>query len=244
MEIYALRLSRELSGPEYRMLLEQTDPVKRERIARFLRPRDAQRSLLGDALIRWALVRHLNLPPEGSNTLVFDQNEYGKPLLAAPGGVHFNLSHSGDWVVCAVAAAPVGVDVEELREAPLEIAERFFHNKERRLLNAASPEERGELFYRLWTLKESYIKAVGLGLSLALDSFSVDGGTGTVLRRDTEERWLHRAWKLDERHMMALCASDGSECREERRMDLDEFLTVRSRPGRIGAEEGSACWTR
>lgn len=84
-------------------------------------------------------------------------NEHGKPFLADHPEWHFSLSHSGDWAVCALDDAPIGVDLE--RHRPLDtkrLAERY--------LGVIDPLTRGE-FFSLWTKKESYLKAVGIGLS-------------------------------------------------------------------------------
>ena len=93
----------------------------------------------------------------------------GKPYLRDYPGVQFNLSHSGRYGVCALSAFPVGVDVELIRPLRREVARRFFTPAEAAWLDARPEAE----FFRLWTRKESYIKAIGKGLTQRLDSFSV-----------------------------------------------------------------------
>lgn len=88
--------------------------------------------------------------------------------------VYYNLSHSGSRAMCIMSDLPVGCDVEQVKEADTRIADRFFSPVEYSLISdQPSPYEKNEMFYRLWTLKESYIKCIGTGLSLPLDSFSV-----------------------------------------------------------------------
>ena len=99
--------------------------------------------------------------------------------------LYFNLSHSGDYVAAAFSSAEVGVDIERIREMKPSVVSRFFHPKEREYVQRITdvcPErtsgenEEGDIqATELWTRKESYIKAVGDGLSLPLDSFSVLG---------------------------------------------------------------------
>ena len=97
----------------------------------------------------------------------------GKPYLAN-GAIFFNLSHSGERVMCAVSDMEVGCDVQKIGTTSLKIADRFFSASERQLLNSIEDESaKINMFYRLWTLKESYIKAVGTGLKTSLKSFSV-----------------------------------------------------------------------
>lgn len=101
--------------------------------------------------------------------LVFETNEYGKPRLKG-GGFFYNISHSGDYVAVAVHEAEVGVDIERIKDRDcLKLAKRFFTDAEYEWIAEAEHEER---FYRLWTMKESYIKYRGGGLSIPLDSFS------------------------------------------------------------------------
>lgn len=93
----------------------------------------------------------------------------GKPYLKHFPGVQFNLSHSGPYGVCALSDTPVGVDVELIRPLVRDVAKRFFTETEQAWLSRRPPEE----FFRLWTRKESFTKALGKGLTLPLDSFSV-----------------------------------------------------------------------
>lgn len=100
--------------------------------------------------------------------------------------VFFNLSHSGTRAMCVMSDMPVGCDVEKIKDADIRIADRFFSPAERSLLeNRSSPADISEMFYRLWTLKESYIKCIGMGLSLPLGSFSVTfGDEGIGIEQD------------------------------------------------------------
>ena len=111
--------------------------------------------------------------------------EYGKPYIPdCP--LHFNLSHSGDIAMLAVAGCEVGCDVQTVKPISMKTAQRFFAESEYKMItDAEEGEERLRLFYRLWALKESYIKATGRGLSQALDGFAVsfDGGKPYVSER-------------------------------------------------------------
>jgi 4'-phosphopantetheinyl transferase len=133
------------------------------------------------AFVRSLLSRYLGVSPQA---LAFESSEFGKPLLCTPPGAErldFNVSHTAGLTVCALArSAWVGVDVECVtREADTTgIAERFFSAGELRALSGLSPERRLRRFYELWTLKEAYAKALGLGLSLPLESTCFEFGEG------------------------------------------------------------------
>lgn len=97
----------------------------------------------------------------------FTCNPQGKPALAENKALHFSLSHSGSWVVCAVGDHPVGVDVE-LPRCSAAIAKRYFHPSE------AAWADDPDCLCRLWTAKEAFVKALGDGLTIPLRSFQVE----------------------------------------------------------------------
>ena len=147
-----------------------------DRYTRFAFEKDRHQFLLTRALVRDVLSRYLNAEP---SALVFTRNAYGKPALAEPVGcpVTFSLSHTKGLSVCAVTAVRlVGVDVESLRRAngSPEIANRFFAPAEVAFLGRFNGEQKRTQFLRLWTLKEAFVKACGLGLSLPLHSFAIE----------------------------------------------------------------------
>jgi 4'-phosphopantetheinyl transferase len=121
--------------------------------------------------VRAVLSRYAGRAPA---ELRFAVGEHGRPeLLDAP--VRFNLSHTRGWAVLAVSGgADVGVDVEEVRadRELIAVADRFFSPSETAELRALLAPRQPDRFFDYWTLKESYIKARGLGLSLPLDQFS------------------------------------------------------------------------
>ena len=125
------------------------------------------------AALRLVLARYLKAPPA---SLVFSEETNGRPILASPGArLHFNLSSSGDIVLLAVSClAPVGVDVEKVREIAnlLALARDHFAPTEFDDLTRLAPEERLFSFFVTWTRKEAFVKATGLGLSFPLDRFS------------------------------------------------------------------------
>lgn len=106
-----------------------------------------------------------NIPPDA----ILSQTVLGKPYLRDWPGVQFNLSHSGAYGVCAISNAPVGVDIEMIRPLRQDVAKRFFTKVEQEYLSARPTED----FFRLWTRKESFTKAIGKGLTLPMDRFSV-----------------------------------------------------------------------
>lgn len=175
MEIVAVHVGDGIEESLFERLLGTVPEPKRSRIARFRKRDDAVRSLAGELLVRTWAAERLGL---GSGKLRYAFNEYGKPAWADEegrplAGAHFNLTHSGEWVAAAFDDGPVGIDVERVEAVPPDIAGRILSPEEAEEWERAPEEERQERLCRIWTLKESYVKAIGRGLSEPLRSFAV-----------------------------------------------------------------------
>jgi 4'-phosphopantetheinyl transferase len=149
-------------------------PEEQVRHGRFRHARDRTAFLLGRALMRELLGWHAGLAPAAVRLAL---GTHGRPELAEAqrrGPLSFNLSHTEGLLALAVARAPVGVDVERFATdpEPLSLARQVCSPEEQRALEACGPEERRVRFQRMWALKEAYIKARGLGLSLPLRDMS------------------------------------------------------------------------
>jgi 4'-phosphopantetheinyl transferase len=149
---------------------------ERRRADRFVFPRDRRRFTVGRAALRTILAGYLGQSP---GSIAFSYGPRGKPALARPAGLDFNLAHSHELGLCAVTSGqPVGVDVEWLRPLSdlLRVAETAFSRREVAALLALPERDRPVGFFRCWTRKEAYVKARGDGLALPLDSFDVSIG--------------------------------------------------------------------
>ena len=168
-------------------LLEQVGPERRKKVIRYLQPDDRKRSLGAGIMIR----KILNGNGLSESSLKYSEN--GKPVADH---LHFNISHAGDYVVGVVSDDEVGCDIERNVNAPLEIAEHYFHSTEREYIEAAS--DPGKAFFTLWTLKESYMKMTGRGMSLPLDSFEVvPTAEGFVLGKSSERPCFFETMEFD-----------------------------------------------
>lgn len=169
---------------------------ERARWRRFRFDKHRREYLATHALARIALSYHGGAPPE---TLRFQLNAYGKPSADSDCGLHFNLSNSLGLVVCLISeSGEVGVDVEPRARARTiaEVGPRMFSPKELAQLESLREALRTERALRLWTLKEAYIKARGMGLALPLNKFSLlfEGAKGIRMDMDpalddAPQRW-------------------------------------------------------
>ena len=169
------------------LLKEYTDKVDKHRQSKITRtqaPAARVRSLLAGYLLQCAVKDALNIG-KAVLELQYGYSEQGKPYLKDYPQIHFSLSHSGNVVACVVSEQEIGLDVQEHVKVNKRLAERFFTEKENILLKA-QPDEGAyrELFFRLWSIKESYIKYTGLGMKQGLDTFEIDWENKAVLEKN------------------------------------------------------------
>lgn len=194
---------------------------ERAQMARFYFERDRLRYRVTRALVRSTLSRYA---PVAAAEWRFVTNDYGRPAIADRHGdacaLRFNVSHTHSLITLAVSRdADVGVDVENVaqRAAPIEIADRFFSPDEAAELGALAPDRQQHRFFEYWTLKESYIKARGMGLSIPLDKFTFSYPSDTTVMLDTDpdldaapQRWTFWQLQPDPDYLVSLCLEQRS----------------------------------
>lgn len=170
---------------------------ERMRRDRFVFERDRHDFTVAHAVARRALSHYAERAPEEWR---FRTDSFGKPAIVEPQAgmppLTFNLSHTRGLVACAVARGTrLGIDIERIEQVTEfeEIACRFFSPTEVCMLNACAPEEYSTRFLELWTLKEAYLKAIGRGMSVPLDSFAIlfgaDDGIKFAAPPDEDAGW-------------------------------------------------------
>lgn len=187
---------------------ELLSPAERARAARFRYESGRSHYTVCRGTLRKRLSEHLSIPPA---QIEFSYNRYGKPETA---GVHFNVSHSGDYALIAISRTRVvGVDIERISRAHLSdrIPERFFSPSEVRALRSLPAPDQLRAFFTCWTRKEAYVKARGLGLSLALDSFDVSLDDPARFLRGVEG-WEIESLSAPPGYAAALVAESPTRC--------------------------------
>ncbi len=177
VSIFHLYSPDELDEECYGLCKSYVSESRKIRAARFRFRKDAERCILSECLLKYILKRDYAF---SDDQIRFNVSEYGKPELENSQDIHFNLSHSGDYVSCAFSPCEVGVDIELEKKITPQIAERYFTKLEFEYI-AESPLQENERFFKIWTLKEAYIKAIGKGLHCPLDSFSVVNKSGEII---------------------------------------------------------------
>ena len=168
VHIWCVALDRQNPEPATSLLSRD----ERERAERFHFPRDRRRFESARSALRVILSRYLGAP---AGDLRFEYSPHGKPALAPPADLTFNLSHSGEMALVAVARGrAVGVDIERVRDADISaLAHAAFSDREQAALGTIPSEKQLEAFFRGWVRKEAYIKARSEGLALHIEQIEV-----------------------------------------------------------------------
>lgn len=203
---------------EYQLLLSREELQKQRR---FYFEADRHRYLVSRAMMRTVLSRYAKVAPRD---WMFVVNAYGRPSIsprqAKAARIQFNISHTRRVVLLGIAVGrSLGVDIEDMsgNNTCVDVAERFFAPEEVRALRALAPERRARRFLEYWTLKESYIKARGLGLSIPLDLFAFHLDNAGRIRftvdtalADPPTRWMFWQMQLPHEHLAAVCVEQAA----------------------------------
>ncbi|HET8579692.1 MAG TPA: 4'-phosphopantetheinyl transferase superfamily protein [Nitrospiraceae bacterium] len=196
-EVHVWQASLLLPDSLFAHLMDFLSAEERARAERFVFQDARARFIAAHGMLRAIVSRYVNEQPE---RLVVASGPHGKPSLAglrgAAGKVRFNLAHSHDSALIAVARnREVGIDVEGIRDdvESLKLAERFFSPSEFQSLRHLSSDQANRMFFTLWTCKEAYLKARGIGLSLGLDQFEVRLGPEESIARVTQRGASHKS---------------------------------------------------
>lgn len=175
---------RTVSDDEYNKWYELMSEDKRQRVDKFRLNDDKKRTVVGEMLVRKAISKRFSVSPE---SIVFGTKENGKPF-AKDIPIEFNISHSGNMVVCAVSDSPIGIDIEQIRPVDLSVAKRICTENELIYIFGKNPEtsefkisydkEILRRFFKIWTIKEAYAKNIGTGIkSIKSDSSKISAKT-------------------------------------------------------------------
>lgn len=181
-------------------------PPLLEKIDAFKFAEDQQRSLAADLIVRQFYAQELKVE---WNSIQFEYNTNDKPSLKNINDHFFNISHSGNQVVVAFSNKEVGIDVEKVKGDRRKIAQRFFTKGEiSDMRKAGIKDEQILYFYQLWTLKESYMKAIGRGVSMSLRSFGFKNQNDKFKLAFSahDEDWCFYSPKWEDGYYLSICS--------------------------------------
>lgn len=173
IETYYIHVAQFEKEALFQEKLSLLSPYRQRKIASLKHKKDKNRSMGAGIALDYAL------RPYGLRecSAEYELGEWGKPFLKEYPDIHFSLSHSGDYAICSIGGKPVGNDIERIKEGRLKVANRFFTPEELRFMYAVQDEEEiNRRMFRIWTMKESFLKVIGRGISFPLSDFSVAAG--------------------------------------------------------------------
>ncbi|NLL72912.1 MAG: 4'-phosphopantetheinyl transferase superfamily protein [Clostridiales bacterium] len=213
-----------INSDNYQMLRQAVSNERRMRADRYHFIEDSKRSICSELLLQYSLFQTFGRFIEIDTAY----NEFGKPFMKDMKGFSYNISHSGKWVVIGFGENELGIDIEEIYRGREDIANKFFTESEKKFIFAANNEEEAKRsFTQIWTLKESYIKYLGTGLSTMLDSFSVNAIEGVVVDQDgvIQKDIRLKNYRFNEDYYLSICSTDEEvEIREIMLKDLIQFI--------------------
>ncbi|MFZ5351497.1 MAG: 4'-phosphopantetheinyl transferase family protein [Bacillota bacterium] len=221
--IYAVNIIGFANDRIKNVLLKYISEERKEKIKKFKNDMDGLRSLLSEAMIRYILIRYYNIE---NDSIRIKYNHYGKPYIEKYENIHYNISHAGEWVVCAVHDSPVGIDIEKIQIIDIKIAKRFFAPTEYEYIKSSQDYDTLKRFYDIWTLKESFLKALGCGLSKPLNSFSItiDDYDIKLKNGDQVQDFYFKMFDIEKIYKLSICSSTNNFPEEIDFIKGDELL--------------------
>ena len=212
IEVYAVKIEKDRIITEFDKIFPLLAPEKKDEITKISPLIKDIYTLLGEAIIRQSISKKINCHTSQIKILT---DSFGKPYCKHPESCYFNISHSGEWVVCALENEPVGIDIQKIVKVPRKrmdmIVLRFFHKYEQTRYFNLSVEERENFFFSQWALKESYIKLLGKGLRIPLHSFfAFLDQTGKGSMPDGKHIRYFQQYDIDRNYKMVVCSSSNS----------------------------------
>lgn len=204
----------------YRKLYTGVDASRRAKADKFLFEKDKRLSVAAGALLQHALQMENVRKPS------IEIAPNGKPYIAGMESLYFNLSHSEEMVMCAIAEKELGCDVEKRTSLDHALAKFVMTEYELEMIYGfESDEKQQEMFFRFWTLKESYMKATGLGIRLEPKSFSmVLCNDNYIVKPPVDERVFNfKEYFLDDKYCYSCCSLSEQFCDKIIKINLGQY---------------------
>ena len=222
IEIYAISINSDYPKNEFERIIKFLDKEKQDKLRRLKFFEDALRTLAGEIIIRNIVKRKYNINFED---MIFKKNINGKPYIDNLKDFQYNISHSGKWVVCAISDDLIGIDIEKIKETNFKVAKRFFSKAEYEDLSNKVSGIKTEYFYDIWTLKEAYLKAIGTGLTVPLNSFTLKKENEEIYikTKDKDYNCKFKQYELDKDYKLSVCAENEGFPNEIKKLTLNEI---------------------
>lgn len=191
---------------------ELLSPYRQQKLAVLKHAKDKNRSLGAGLVLDHALAAYGLKERE----MEYEFGEWGKPSFKYHPDIYFALSHSGDYAICSIGDRPVGNDIERIKGGRLKVADRFFAQEELEWMYAVQDEEEiTKRMFRIWTMKESFLKVTGRGMSLSLKDFAVcmdEENHKIRVKHKVDAKYYHmREYQDIEGYGVSVCCQESKE---------------------------------
>lgn len=150
-------------------------------------------------------------------------DEYGKPYF---NGCHFNVSHSNNIVACVISDDKIGIDVEYMKQRTLKISKYCFSDEEQWKFEKVCNEDKWDYFYKLWTIKESYLKALGLGFFKPLKSFTVLHENFKDIHIVKDSQYKFKLFDIQKNYAICICCHGEIEIKSINVFSYLDFMNI------------------
>lgn len=218
-----MRLPESINQIDYYELCLSVSKEKQDKLLN----RNNMQSLFSGLLLKYVLNMFLGI---ANKEVKFQYSKYGKPALIDKPDIKFNLSHSGAWIFLGLSNYEIGVDIQKIGENKLNIAKRFFTMNEYKNLLLLKDNDATIKFYEYWALKESYVKAVGKGLTIPLNTiefFIKKEKINGFIDGNKVKNFQFKLVKMDSMYTSAVCLkSSKNELRQLtiNKLEADEVI--------------------
>lgn len=206
VDIYMYKLNDKFNIDIDSICLSDTIRRKANSIGNYHNVKTVYQSVIGEILARISICRRLEYK---NDDVVLYRNEHKKPLFQEQSNFFFNISHSGEWVVCASDFQLLGIDIEQIKQIDYKVGELIFSPVEYEMFNSKDDYEKELWFYKFWTMKESYVKAIGTGLTSKLSKFTIKTKNQIDFYVDENSNYpkaYFRQFRVGPSYIMTLCS--------------------------------------
>lgn len=209
MKVYIAQMC-EVQEVKERQLCSVLDRSRSQKLFEIHNRKERMRHIFAGLLLRYAFLQ------EGYGIDAWQQVEivegiYGKPYLKAYSTFQYSLSHSGEWVACAVDTMPVGIDIQEMKSWKMTLAKRFFHEQEYNRLLALQESDMNRQtreFYSMWTAKESAVKWSGRGIGGGIRQLLTDADYKFIYDIDQKQQIKIKQYHISENYIVCVCSEN------------------------------------
>ncbi|EJS62886.1 4'-phosphopantetheinyl transferase family protein [Bacillus cereus] len=205
--LYAIKVPDYIKENDLKKALSIISEERCKKIEKYKHRQSQYQSIIAELMLRTTVMKKYRVKNE---EITLKANKYGKPYLLNFSDFFFNISHSNEWVVLIFSNVPVGIDIEHIRLIDINTFQTVLSSEELKHLSILKKEDQLSYFYNLWTLKESYVKTLGKGLSLPFNSFTImkNSNDDIKLFEDTNGDFWFKQYHICNDYSLSVCSKN------------------------------------